>query len=460
VVVARGFGAAESGAFFEAVSVATILVILAQIGTLDAIVWRSSDRGAGLGAGARDALAMAFLPVAALSLVGCCILLVVAPTLAALLTSARLQDELSQNLRVLALTIPATALTGVLLAYSRGAGHMGATNAVEYIAKPIGRLLLAVLAAIAVSRYLLLGSWIVPAVAGILGTIGILFRGRLPLGLLRTGRWERTFWRYSTLRGVAAASQSLILWLDLLIVGALLRPREVGTYAAISRYAVALGLPLAACAMAVAPLLSDALARGGLSPSVVYQKTCVWLTLISAPICTVVAVFAEPLLRIFGSSFTAGTPALRVTAAAALINSATGPLATVVLMGGKSGINLAVSVIGLATNVAASVVLVSAFGLVGASIAWALTIVVTNGLGLWIVDTRWSVGVPIGRISQIWMLVAAIIAIPSTVAVSLAGTGAGVIVCALGLAIYGALVTRSGCDWAVLTAVERPREVT
>jgi hypothetical protein len=56
--------------------------------------------------------------------------------------------------------------------------------------------------------------------------------------------------------------------------------------------------------------------------------------------------------------------------------------------------------------------------------------------------------------------VAAIIAIPSTVAVSLAGTGAGVIVCALGLAIYGALVTRSGCDWAVLTAVERPREVT
>jgi len=68
--------------------------------------------------------------------------------------------------------------------------------------------------------------------------------------------------------------------------------------------------------------------------------------------------------------------------------------------------------------------------------------------------------VPIGRISQIWMLVAAIIAIPSTVAVSLAGTGAGVIVCALGLAIYGALVTRSGCDWAVLTAVERPREVT
>src|SRR5439155_6646974 len=62
----------------------------------------------------------------------------------------------------------------------------------------------------------------------------------------------------------------------------------------------------------------------------------------------------------------------------------TGNNSVVILMGGKSGWNLASSSIALVVNVALNLALIPHFGIVGAAWAWAATIAVDNGITTWV----------------------------------------------------------------------------
>jgi O-antigen/teichoic acid export membrane protein len=111
---------------------------------------------------------------------------------------------------------------------------------------------------------------------------------------------------------------------------------------------------------------------------VVYQVSTWWLTALSWPFYILLAVFAPLALRVFGQEFVPGENALVVLALAMLVSMACGPVSVVLLMGGKSSWNLLNTIFAASLGVGLNFVLIPRYGVVGAAIAAATTVLANN----------------------------------------------------------------------------------
>jgi hypothetical protein len=125
------------------------------------------------------------------------------------------------------------------------------------------------------------------------------------------------------------------------------------------------------------------LARGDRAQAqTVYQTATWWLIVVSWPLFLSLAVFGPALLGVFGSGFDDGATALAILSMAMLVNLGTGNVTVVLLMGGKSSWNLLNTAVALILNVGLNLVLIPRFGMEGAAIAWAVSIIVDNLMAL------------------------------------------------------------------------------
>jgi len=169
------------------------------------------------------------------------------------------------------------------------------------------------------------------------------------------------------------------MWLDILLVGALVSRYAAGIYTAVSRLAVVGTFALEGTRLAIAPQLSGLLARRKRSGAAeLYQSATRWLVLASWPVYVTFAIFPAVVLGIFGPRYTAGAAALTVLSLAMLVNLGTGNVSVVLLMGGKSSWNLINTLAALTVNVGLNLLLLPRIGIVGAAVAWAASIVVDN----------------------------------------------------------------------------------
>jgi O-antigen/teichoic acid export membrane protein len=107
----------------------------------------------------------------------------------------------------------------------------------------------------------------------------------------------------------------------------------------------------------------------------------------SWPIYLLLAIYAPLVLRVLGPQFVRGDLVLELLSIAMLVMMATGPVTSVLLMGGFSVWNLVNSVIGMASMVGLNVLLVPRYGLTGAAIAGSVTIVAVQlaaALEVWV----------------------------------------------------------------------------
>ena len=98
----------------------------------------------------------------------------------------------------------------------------------------------------------------------------------------------------------------------------------------------------------------------------------------SWPLYLGLACFSATLLGLFGNSFPRGATALTVLSVAMLIDTGTGNIATVLLMGGKSRWNLVNAGTGLTVDVILDLILIPRYGATGAAIGWAVAIATIN----------------------------------------------------------------------------------
>jgi O-antigen/teichoic acid export membrane protein len=141
--------------------------------------------------------------------------------------------------------------------------------------------------------------------------------------------------------------------------------------------------------VAIAGDISAALARRDTERvSQIYSTASQWVVLSSWPLYLVMAVFAPTVLRVFGPSYPAGAHAMTVLCLAMLVNLAAGNVGTVLLMGGRSSWVLMDKAASLAINVSVNLALVPHFGITGAAVAWAATIVLDSVLAFG--QVRWG----------------------------------------------------------------------
>jgi O-antigen/teichoic acid export membrane protein len=387
IVIARGLGASGAGVFFTSVAVFTIGAVTAQFGATTGLI-RSIARFRALEEldSIRPTLAAALLPLVVTGVLLGTVLFVFAHDIASAILDGNAAATAERYLRVFAPFLPLAVVSSAVLGATRGFGTMIPLVSIEHIGKGLLRpaLALAVLGAGLGSVALAL-AWAVPhalgLVAAIVALVLVMRRAARPQRrtYVPTSGLTSEFWRFTAPRGAAGILQITLAWLDTILVAALASPHEAGIYKAAISYINQGSFANQAIVFVIGPLLSGLLAQQLHDRAQsVYHTATWWLSALSWPIYLTFAVFAPLFMSVFGSEFVAGSKALVILALPMLLAMAAGPVNVVLVMAGKSSWNLYNVAIALLTNVVLNVVLIPPFGITGAAVAWAVTIIVLN----------------------------------------------------------------------------------
>ncbi|CAN5334481.1 flippase [soil metagenome] len=390
VVITRRLGPAGTGAFYEAVALYLIASSLAKLGA-DAGSARMISRYRALGRplDLRRTVRIALVPVLVLGGALGAALFVLAPRIADLVADGRHAEAIVPYIRVLSPFVSVTAASAVVLAATRGFQTMIPLVVINNIGRPIARPLLA-LAAIAagLGGVAIALAYATPVAVGFLAGLAWLLRllGRAERRAtdeearpVPTRTLASEFWRFAAPRAFAAVFSTTVTWLDTLLLGALRSTADAGIYNGATRYVKLGSFAITVVYLVISPRISALLAKNDSEGAAsIYRTSTGWLMLASWPIYLTLAVFAPVLLRVFGGEFVAGQTALTILALAMLVSMAAGPAATILLMAGHSMVNTANTVVALLLNVGLNLVLIPRYGLTGAAISWAVSIVVNN----------------------------------------------------------------------------------
>lgn len=212
-------------------------------------------------------------------------------------------------------------------------------------------------------------------------------------GLLsvRTRQLTAEFWGFTGPRAFQAVFQVTVLYLDVLIVGALASTYQAGIYSAVSKLAILGTFALEGNRLAIGPQLSAMLGRREHGRAAeLYQTATRSLVLVTFPLYLMLAIFPAVILGIFGPRYTTGAAALSVLSTAMLINLGTGNITVVLLMGGKSSWSAINAAAAMIANVGLNLLLVPRIGILGAAIAWSASIAIDNITAM--IEVRWVMG--------------------------------------------------------------------
>lgn len=429
VLVSRWLQPAGTGAFFELIALFTIAYSTLELGANTGLMrWISRARAVSGLAQVRRIVPIALLPVAVIGTGAAAAIWITAPDLARACLHGLAQGEGTVDIRFIAPLVPLGALSACLIDASRGFGRTWPYLAIEGLGKPVTRIALvacALLAGLGLQGAII--AWGIPVVGGLVASgviFAVILRSEVPVtagphsrtrrrrqhgalrGVLRSkGRHHGPsrvkeqrqrvgveFWRFSAPRACQGIFQVTILWLDILLVGALISRHAAGVYAAVSKLAMVGAFALEGTRLAISPQISALLARREHHrAAVLYQTTTRWLMLASWPMYLVFAIFPAVVLGIFGSRYTAGAAALSVLSLAMLVNLGTGNVTVVLLMGGKSSWGAINTGAALTVNISLNLLLLPHLGILGAAIAWGASIVVDNVAAM--LEVRWVLGI-------------------------------------------------------------------
>ncbi len=387
IIVTRGWSMSDAGLFFAATSAFMIAYAAARLGTgVGSVYFISRYRTLGQPERLRASVLVGLLPV-----LGVGTLIAVAGWWAAPRIVALTFDEpvpgAVRALRVLLVFVPVAALCDFALAACRGFGKMRPLLLIERLGRTglqvAGVGLAAVLGLSATTALPL--AWVAPYLpAGLVATVWLarLVRraergAQVPAVSLREE--FAPYWRYSGPRALSGLAQMAVQRLDIVLLGALRGLSEAALYTAATRF-LALGqLSGQALSTAVQHRLAEHLVRDDRDAAGrLYQAATGWLVLLAWPAYLLFAVFAEPMLHLFGEGYSAGARVTVFLALTMLVATGCGMVDTVLNMAGRTSWTFYNALAGTLVNVVLNVLLIPRFGIMGAAVAWSASIVITN----------------------------------------------------------------------------------
>ncbi len=387
LLVTRGAGQVEAGVLFATTSVFLIATSICNLGTTTGLVYFIARcRALGQHSAPATLVRYAATPVALGGAVAATVLFVLADPVAGLVlgdgSEARTGGEF---LRVLAVFIPLAALYDMATAATQGYHTMRATVLIERIGRPTGQIVLVAVALTVGATWFLPLAWALPYSIGLVlmgRTLHRLLSGAHPEGL-PTDVSLRQFWSYTAPRGVAGVAQIVLQRMDIVLVAAYLGAAQAAVYMAATRFVVLGQLGNQAVALAVQPKLAELVATRDLRTlAKVYQTSTAWIVAATWPIHLLVIVTAPLLLAAFGADYTDGRWVAVLLACAMLVASSCGMVTMLLVMAGKTSWNLFNVLVALVVNLGLNLLLIPHLGILGAAVAWAASILVSNLLPL------------------------------------------------------------------------------
>jgi|GEM_PF-5091571 len=170
---------------------------------------------------------------------------------------------------------------------------------------------------------------------------------------------------------------------DTLIVGHFMGANDAGIYAIVRRIGEVILMPLSMVAGIFSAQASRMFAqKRNQEIKSLYLFSTKWIYILSAIIFLVVSLEAELILKLFGEEFVSGSKALQLFVFGQLINASFGPSGVLLLMLNRSKLVLLNSLISAIVGVLSAYFLVKDYGLLGATAAVTITIIVVNILAM------------------------------------------------------------------------------
>lgn len=390
LALGRTLGPTGSGIVFQMISAFTIAGAVARFGLDTTAVWLLPKLRSDATGRVRRAVGILLLGSLATGIVTALALWAVVPVI------APASEQLRTLLSVATLFLPVFSVMTVALAVARGMGRIREYVLIGSVGLPVTRLAaVSVGAAFSASAVVAGSLWLaalpLAAVAAIFA-VARLVRGYPRETTPHTRELLRTVSGYSGPRVIAATIEQALLWLDVLIVGILAGPAAAGIYGVVSRLVQAGTIPSTSMRVVVAPQFSGLLHRGERAAlAELYGRSAQWIVLMSIPAYVVLSILGTPFLALFGPGFASGTTALAIMCVGATVWACTGNVQALLLMSGRTGWAAINKVIALTVSLTLLFTLVPLWGIVGAAVAWTVTmsldavlalIQVTRGTGV------------------------------------------------------------------------------
>ncbi len=368
--------------------------------------------GRGSGGRARGLVRRSVGIAAAVSVPFAVVTFLLAPWLSDTLSGLPLVAE--PAFRWAAVTIPFAALAFTYMGATRGLKVMIYTLLAQWVAQPIGWIVLT------------LGFWAVASVTAGWASAGFAASWAVALAIAFTG-WHRersklpveltgepipeertgALWRFGALRAPGTLLAQLLFWTDLFVLSYLMSglgvigADAVGIYSGVLRAGQSLFLFLSSVSLTFSPFVADLHHRGE-TPRLdaLYKQVSRWAFAATVPVILVLLILPDQVLRIFGQEFGAGASALRILIVGMIVPVMVGTVGFILIMAGRTGWDLVVYVAGFVLDVALAFALArpEVLGIRGAAIAQAATLTFRNVaqlllvrrfLRIWPFDRAW-----------------------------------------------------------------------
>ncbi|MGO0577071.1 lipopolysaccharide biosynthesis protein [Ornithinimicrobium panacihumi] len=392
VVVARSFGPAGTGVFFQLVGWFAVLAGILKLGTNSGLV-RGLARSRALGQSQPEGqlLWYAVWPVLLVSTLVAAAVWVWAPGLAARLGPAASGPDMAgagtaEALRALAPCLVVAAVMSTLHTAVRMMRGVLAFTLLQNVLIPLGRIVAVVAAAWAgwnvlgavVAWAALLPLWLLLTVCVLWGPVLRDLRGRARRDAGAGGRETLGgFWRFTGGRAVGSAVEVALEWADVLVVAALRPAHEAGIYAVVTRAVRAGQVGDRALRVAASPRIAHLLAvRDSDGAARLHTVATTGLVLLVWPFYLVLIIMGPAVLALFGEGFRAGALPLALLSSAAMLAALAGMLQSILLMAGRSSWQVWTKGTALLLSVVLNLVLVPRLGLLGAATAFCIVVLV------------------------------------------------------------------------------------
>jgi O-antigen/teichoic acid export membrane protein len=402
IVIARHIGPAAFGLLVLGLAISKLLAEGSDLG-LDYGILRLGVIALGSGEAGR------FRAIVRRSIVACMVAGALSGLLLAggsgLVASVFHKTGLTPVLVPLALAIPFTAGLEVLRAALRAMGDAKRPVASASIVTPVLRLLTGIWAVTVSTSARSVGVAYLATEAMAFAITLVMLMRMLPRGV--DGENADGLFRFS----LPMALNRMLLFsnnqTEVVILGILTPAATVGIFGVARRMSVMVGALLASVSILFNPIVADLHHSDRIEElGRLYTTSTRWLLTMSLPLCLAEILFARNILEIMGNDFTGGSVALAVLAVGQLVNVGTGTSSNLQAMAGFAKVTVLNSVLFLVMSIGLDLVLIPAFGIVGAAAANTGSLIVVNLLRFWQIRSRLGL-VPYDR-SFIRPLVAAV----------------------------------------------------
>jgi O-antigen/teichoic acid export membrane protein len=188
--------------------------------------------------------------------------------------------------------------------------------------------------------------------------------------------------------------QAVLLWADTVILGILRPPSVTGTYSVAARVVIGVSIGLPALNLALAPFFARQLGdrdRGPLGD--LYGVAARWGAILTFVPLAVVFAYRREILGFLDPGLVPGSTVITILIFGFLFNAACGPVGNVLNMSALNRLVLVDSLITVGANVALNLILIPAWGMNGAALAWSLSLGLVNVLMVSQVHRRLGVAV-------------------------------------------------------------------